>query len=554
MKENIKQKVLSSIGKIYEKSTDCKLNVKHFEKIDKELLLLSEYFGTTKMQAFFIAVVLSLNYKGDSVDYNDLIKFFDCNPMQLLHYSDDIEQLCNSGIFIKQRSQHRVNLARANDQLTINEKISEAILESKPMPEVAQFVFNDLFEVLESFNTILEQRSEKEISTRMLLHKADKIISQNRHFPLIQKVYNFKLSASDTFLYLYLIWETISGNEAVDLSKTIEYFYDTPSKRVKYTQELLKGEHYLIKNDLIEIVEAMFLNNSDLKLTKKSINILTECNVKLYNTKQKRDDVIMPADITPRKLVFHEEEMKQLSLLNNLLKEVNLKKTMKRLKDKGLPNGVTVMLFGAPGTGKTESVLQIAKKTNREIMKVDISQTKSMWFGESEKLIKRVFTKYKSFAQECKRTPILLFNEADAIISKRKDSSISNVAQTENTIQNIILEELENFDGILIATTNLVNNIDKAFERRFLFKIEFNKPDIKTKTKIWKLKIPSLKLSDCEILSSPFDFSGGQIDNIVRKTATYEAIHGKSADIKHIIEFCKEETFYKDRVRIGYIS
>ena len=68
----------------------------------------------------------------------------------------------------------------------------------------------------------------------------------------------------------------------------------------------------------------------------------------------------------------------------------------------------------------------------------------------------------------CKVKPILLFNEADAVFSKRKDVNNGNVAQTENAIQNIILEEMENLDGILIATTNLADNLDGAFERRFV--------------------------------------------------------------------------------------
>jgi SpoVK/Ycf46/Vps4 family AAA+-type ATPase len=128
----------------------------------------------------------------------------------------------------------------------------------------------------------------------------------------------------------------------------------------------------------------------------------------------------------------------------------------------------------------------LAIDTNREIMKVEISQSKSMWFGESEKIIKRIFTDYKAFAKESKQTPILLFNEADAILSKRNAAGSSNVAQTENAIQNILLEEFENFEGILIATTNLASNLDTAFERRFLYKVQFQKPSVNIRAKIWK--------------------------------------------------------------------
>jgi SpoVK/Ycf46/Vps4 family AAA+-type ATPase len=100
------------------------------------------------------------------------------------------------------------------------------------------------------------------------------------------------------------------------------------------------------------------------------------------------------------------------------------------------------------------------------------------------------------------------------------------VSQTENAIQNIILEELERFEGIFFATTNLVINLDKAFERRFLFKIQYSLPDENVKTKIWKDKMPQLSVNDCSNLAELFSFSGGQIENIVRKYEVQKILNG----------------------------
>jgi SpoVK/Ycf46/Vps4 family AAA+-type ATPase len=268
--------------------------------------------------------------------------------------------------------------------------------------------------------------------------------------------------------------------------------------------------------------------------------------------KKKKENVISPKDIPYRELIFSKSEMEQLFLLKDLLNDEKFKETQKRLSDKNLPQGVTALLHGAPGTGKTEIIKQLAKETDRELMKVEISQSKSMWFGESEKIIKRIFTDYKAFAKECERTPILLFNEADAIISRRREVGNSSVAQTENAIQNIILEELENFEGILIATTNLANNLDSAFERRFLFKVQFQKPDISIRARIWKSKLPSLGLQDCNLLAEKFDFSGGQIDNVLRKNEIHEIIHGEKVTLTKLMAFCSEETLVSNRVKIGF--
>jgi SpoVK/Ycf46/Vps4 family AAA+-type ATPase len=174
-------------------------------------------------------------------------------------------------------------------------------------------------------------------------------------------------------------------------------------------------------------------------------------------------------------------------------------------------------------------------------MQVDISRTKSCWFGESEKIIKRVFRDYREICKDANPTPILLFNEADAVLSKRKNSNASNVAQTENAIQNIILQEMESLEGILIATTNLVNNLDSAFERRFLFKIKFDKPATEAKMLIWKSKMAWLTEDEVQTLAQNYDFSGGEIDNIVRKATMTELIEGKKPSFKELLSICSAE-------------
>ena len=127
------------------------------------------------------------------------------------------------------------------------------------------------------------------------------------------------------------------------------------------------------------------------------------------------------------------------------------------------------------------------------------------------------------------------------------------MGQTENAIQNIILEELENFTGIFIATTNLITNIDEAFDRRFLFKIELQKPNILAKIRIWQSKLPNLSHKHCKTLAESFDLSGGQIDNIVRKSEMQEVVSGKSPSLEMIVEFCKAEQLARTNVkRIGF--
>ena len=171
----------------------------------------------------------------------------------------------------------------------------------------------------------------------------------------------------------------------------------------------------------------------------------------------------------------------------------------------------------------------------------------------SEKIVKDIFTRYKRMCKRSSVKPILLFNEADAIFSKRHNMDGGrSTDQTENTIQNIILEEMEKLDGILIATTNLADNLDKAFERRFLFKIRFERPTVEAKRNIWLDKLSGLSLDEATRLASDYDFSGGEIDNIVRKATMMEVIDGICPSIDIINRLCKEEKISKPYTKIGF--
>ena len=552
MKADLKLTMLNSISTVFEKSSGSGLNPEIFKALDTELTVLSNYFNITKPQAFFTALVFSMNYGGCRVDFSYLTNHLDCGSLEILKYYSDFDSLYENGILTKEKQTHRLKLARASDTYTINEQASEAILKGEPLPQLKKDKVETIIEFLERIDDLgLGHRDDAQDSDRMR-EETERMLEEYAHFPLVGKINAMKLMTLDAYLLMYLIWKSINGDDTVMLENALHKIIYRASARIFYTEKLLNGKNELIKKDLIEVVKGAFNTMNELKLTDKTYDFMEENGVKLFTERKAPKGILNPDDIPARQLIFNEDEMHQLFLLKELMNDDKFKEVQNRLAQKNLSKGIATLLHGAPGTGKTEVVKQIAKDTQRQLMKVDISSSKSMWFGESERIIKKIFKRYNTFASNAKRTPILFFNEADAILSKRKDSNSSNVAQTENAIQNIILEELENFEGILIATTNLLNNLDEAFERRFLFKIKFENPTASIRAKIWKSKLPLLTDTDCNYLAEHFTFTGGQIDNILRMSEIQEIIHGKTPSLENLLVFCSKESIVDAKTKIGF--
>ena len=174
-------------------------------------------------------------------------------------------------------------------------------------------------------------------------------------------------------------------------------------------------------------------------------------------------------------------------------------------------------------------------------MMVDIPKIQNKWVGESEKNIARIFSEYSIAKSKFDKDPILLFNEADALLGKRINAN-SSIDQLNNSIQNILLQELEDFEGIFMATTNLIKNLDTAFDRRLLYKIKFEKPEKHIMLDILKSSMPELDDKVLEKLNDKYDLTGGQISNISKKILVNQILHHDENIEDLLISLCEEET------------
>ena len=391
-----------------------------------------------------------------------------------------------------------------------------------------------------------------------LLDEVNRIMDLNDELPFCKSVKASDFGdccESEKRIFFFMCTNYLTeGSDALALDRTgkfCDYFDDESSLK----RHFLTGTSALQKADLVSNdIQNGFMSNKFIVLSDNVKNTFFPDIVMPKEQEMVVEGLVKTGSIKPKQLFFNSEENEKIDNLASLMDDLNFKEVQKRLEDSGMRKGFNVIFYGGPGTGKTASVYELARRSGRDIFVVDMSKMKSKWVGDSEKSVKALFATYKHLCKKSGKAPILLFNEADAIFGKRFENVDDSVDQMLNAIQNIILQEMEDIEGILIATTNLVGNLDDAFERRFIYKIEFRLPDKEAREKIWKSMISSLSDEDAATLSERYGFSGGNIENIARKSVVEYILSGKKPDLETIDKMCKGELLKQkpQRNKIGF--
>jgi AAA+ superfamily predicted ATPase len=353
-----------------------------------------------------------------------------------------------------------------------------------------------------------------------------------------------RLDEKEKRLFLALLKEEYSGGEGQfrDMNTLIELISFDEYEKIK-NRALLEDGAKLITEDIIDYEEILNMFGG----VSRSFYLQEEVMQRIIHptknkkvTKLKLDALVQEQELfeylkpvtTLEDVVLHP---KTRETLNTLIKQVD-KEVFKKLKEWGIKDkrkgiDARIIFYGPPGTGKTMTAMSLAKTLKKPILSFDCSKILSMYVGESEKNVRRIFDDFKELSQKAKVEPILLLNEADQFLGSRSEGLASSADKMHNQMQNIFLEQIEKFEGILIATTNLLGNIDKAFSRRFNHKIEFKKPGKRERLKLWQFMLPQNaeyeKGFDVNMLAI-HELTGGQISLIVKNTAYKVAVREES--------------------------
>lgn len=535
MKEKkIRWNISKAMSSVYQSLNGSKLKIKKTKIYSAAMENLKALYNISQIQVWILCLVCERYFeREDSSSLQNISGKLGVPVMSIIRWKKEIEFLVEHGFL-----EH----CGRNDAIQPLNDFSESIYNNTEYIPQAKKEVDDI-EFISYMADRYESRRGEDMSARSIQRELRLYEKAHSHLEVVKRVSD-ELEDPNYRFFVYDVANDVLKGVVSNLNATISDLYDG-GERYSVATKMMEENHELFQKGLIEFAKKGNLSEATITLSDKGRKLVLGEKAFLFEDSINDKNLIKTDSIKEKKLFYSPENQKEIDRLKAALQEEKLKGIQQRLKDDGLPVGVAVLLYGAPGTGKTESVMQIAKETGRSIVHVDISEAKSAWFGESEKRIKKIFTSYKNACEIAEKKgelmPILLFNEADALISKRKSDTSGNCAQTENAIQNIILEELESLKGIFIATTNLASNMDSAFERRFLFKIKFENPSTEAKTSIWMNKLSWLDKESATEFAKEYDFSGGQIDNIVRKIAMNEVITGERPAITDIHDMCKCE-------------
>ncbi len=200
--------------------------------------------------------------------------------------------------------------------------------------------------------------------------------------------------------------------------------------------------------------------------------------------------------------------------------------------------GVSMIFTGPPGTGKTMAAQVMANELEMDIYKISLANVVSKYIGETEKNLNEIFDK----ARLCKG--ILFFDEADVLFSKRTEVKEAN-DKYSNMEAAFLLQKIEEYTGVVILATNLVQNFDEAFKRRMRFIIDFPFPDAELRRIIWQKAFPEkapVDNIDLDFLVERFELSGSNIRNIAIHSAYLAAGENSSGiGMKHIMAAVRNE-------------
>lgn len=520
------------------------------EALKGDFAYVGEKFGICPEEAALLSYILEKSNDFCRCDDGDLANFLGCTNIEFISFRKYLQSLAQKRIVC-------IGKKRGGDaSYQVMPEACEAVVNDTSFSEKS-FAGISTEDMFSEFRKLFISFRNDEIDKDILLADLNMLIDANPQNDFCQRVLECGIrqcSDSEQRIFLCLCHHYVSWGDKEMEFRHLGNFISDKEDEQRFYRFFQAGKHPFQKKGLVRFggEENLMDKTSAALADRVRDTFFSEVELFCDEASASHSDVVGCENIKEKEMFYNAPEQEQVERLESLLDDSHFNGIQERLDEMGLRKGFNIILYGGPGTGKTETTLQLARKTGRDVFIIDVSKIKSKWVGESEKAVKGVFKIYRNLCKSKEKMPILFFNEADAIFGKRIENVESSSDQMLNTLQNILLQEMESLDGILICTTNLHENLDPAFERRFIYKVELEKPGEEVRSKIWASMMKGYTQDEYALLGRKYPFSGGQIENVVRKSTVDYILTGNRPTIGDVYKFCDQEVFKSKVKKVGF--
>lgn len=499
------------------------------EEMEHVLRDFETFLGLPAAQARILAGYCMLRGRRGGVNTSELFEFMDDAP-SFESMIDQLESLIVSGWFCYETD----GPFGSSEQITLTNDGEVALKTSRPacFPHTKATAADALLLKITAKASSLRNRH---IDAVMWQDACDTWIKKEAA-AFLRALDSKKLDAFSRSFTMYMACEYLAEEQPVELQKILKVFFKDQFSRSRFRERLLDPDHPIYK---LQLAEKLTSPRGELYLKPTSgwLGQILSDKFEGQAWPEMPPALIRVQHDTIRfkELIYNKSTTQRAVQLTKLLKPNNYERYVKRARKQIGNGGLIILLSGPPGTGKTELARQLARSSTRDLLLFDVSRQRQMYFGESEKAIRDVFTTYRRLVEALAQPPILLFNECDSIFQRRMSSS-NNTAQTENAVQTILLNEMEDFSGIMICTTNRPEATDAAFARRFHFHMHIQEPDQIVRFSLLSEFFPDYDCRKLIDLSNRYRFTAAQLEVYRKQQLIGDIVTRKKADGEATLE------------------
>jgi hypothetical protein len=529
-------KLCKSIELVYNSASELKsVNEDDYESIIEHFQIIGDFFNIkNKLGILLLCYFINRRLvKGKPyITLNELMTAFECTLVDSISINEQLEYFRKAKMLVSSKKSYG---KKEDIEYTLSPTTLNSVLKGDPeilidKKEASFTAFLNLFHGIIYDNEL----NDEDISTELTV-----LMDEFEQLEEIKYLKGEKLCQEELAILLFIIArQFIFGDTKVSIERIFRVAINDNFSKYYYQNEIIEKRSPLLLNDLVQFAADEFMNFLQITdKTIKALNIVEKKSNKQFTTGSDLVSLIMPESIKFQEGMVYEDSL-NIDFLDQLISEEGYIRAINKLEQEGVQTKqIVAMLSGLSGTGKSQTIRNLASKYNRPILQVNLSQVKDAFVGKSEANVFELFQCYNRSLRHFEHykiidgvkvgpygTAILYLDEIDSLIPKRSAiGESSSVGNMYSNMVGIFLTELEKVNGIVLLATNLPGAIDTSFHRRINFKFHFGSFSKKNQVRTLQLYFKDFTPDVLEEVVSNAELTPGNIVNI-RKAYVLESI------------------------------